>query len=199
MNQTVTNSAFPLSWPPGRPRAERRERSNFDVPSFGCARDELLRELRLLGARDVVISTNVPLRGDGLPYSNHRNPDDPGVAVYFTARDGRPMAFACDRWQKAEDNLRAVQKTIEALRGISRWGTGDMRAAVFTGFAALPAPTPPTPWWEVLGVSAHEPTELVTKAYRRALMHAHPDHGGSGERVHAVEAAYASFKQDRGL
>ena len=42
---------------------------------------ELIWELKRLGARGMVLSTNVELRQDGLPYSNRRRPEDPGVAV----------------------------------------------------------------------------------------------------------------------
>lgn len=52
---------------------------------MGKARDQLLAELRLLGAKGLVVSTNVELRLDGLPYSESRHIADPGVAVYFTS------------------------------------------------------------------------------------------------------------------
>jgi hypothetical protein len=43
----------------------------------------LLNEIKLLGGRLPVISTNVRLRRDGLPYANDHVPDDKGAAVYF--------------------------------------------------------------------------------------------------------------------
>ena len=46
--------------------------------------------------------------------------------------------------------MQAIAKTIEALRGINRWGTGDMMEAAFKGFSALPAPDTNKPWREVL-------------------------------------------------
>jgi hypothetical protein len=200
--QPITNSAFPLSWPPGRKRTEphRRAVAKFGQRSFAVARDELLAELkRLGGVRQIVLSTNVELRQDGLPYAGRRAPDDPGVALYFVDRKGRQMAFACDRWRHIEDNMRAIEKTVEALRGIERWGSGEMLDAAFTGFQALPAPPAAKPWWEVLGCPAHAPTADVHLAYRRALMNAHPDRAGSSEQVHAVESAYAAFRAERGL
>ncbi len=50
-----------------------------------------------------------------------RKPDDRGVAVYFTHLR-RSMCFTCDKWDQVEDNLYAIVKTIETLRGIERWG-----------------------------------------------------------------------------
>jgi hypothetical protein len=91
--------AYPLTWAAMYPRTPRaqRESARFEV-SFSTARDELLNELRLLGATNVIISSNVPLRRDGLPYANFREPEDPGVAVYFKWRQ-KPYVMRCDRWQ----------------------------------------------------------------------------------------------------
>jgi len=216
---------FPLCWPAARPRtpAHKRERSDFcrirteyvgtagqggharktrERVSFAAARDELLAELGRLGAKDLVLSTNVELRRDGLPYADRRQPADPGVAVYFRHK-GREVVFACDRWDRVEDNLRAVAKTIEALRGIDRWGTGDMVEAAFTGFAALPPAggiAPPRKWWVVLGVEAHAPTADVLAAYRRLVLECHPDrNGGDDARMKEVNGAYEQFKKERGL
>lgn len=203
MSQPVTNTAYPLTWPAGRQRTPdyRRTTAKFGDRSFAVARDTLLAEVRRLGGvKQIILSTNVELRQDGLPYAGRRAPDDPGVALYFIDRKGRQMALACDRWRHIEDNMRAIEKTIEALRGIERWGSGEMLDAAFTGFQALPAAAPTTRHWaSVLNVSISASTDEIEFAYRRALMNAHPDRGGSNERVHAVEAAWAAFKKDRGL
>src|SRR3546814_3202380 len=74
--------AFPLAWPVGWPRVARRKSAPFGM-TMAAARDHLMNELRLMGARYPVLSTNVELRRDGLPYAIKREPDDPGVAVYF--------------------------------------------------------------------------------------------------------------------
>lgn len=42
-----------------------------------------------------------------------------GVAVYFTLK-GQQFCFACDHWDEIKDNMQAIHKTIEALRGIER-------------------------------------------------------------------------------
>ena len=146
----------------------------------------------MLGGINPILSTNIPLRRDGLPYANHRQPDDKGVAVYFTYK-GRQMCFACDKWDKVEDNIQAVRKTIEALRGIARWGTGDMMERAFTGFEALPAPgqRAKRPWWQVLGVHQDATPEEIKAAYRRQAMACHPDHGGNEALMAEVNAAYS--------
>lgn len=184
--------AFPLQWPNGRPRARRRERSRFSV-TFAKARDELFRELSLMGARLPVLSTNVPLRRDGLPYANQPEPSDPGVAVYFQWKD-RQVAFACDRWDRVRDNVQAVRHTIAALRGLDRWGTGDMVEAAFRGFEALPPPS--SGWRSILGLPASTSLDEVEARYRAMAKAAHPDAGGDAERMAALNGAIRAARQE---
>ncbi len=96
-----------MQWPSGWPQTAQRRSSHFDT-RFAQARDGLLEEIRRLGGTQTILSTNVELRRDGLPYANQRNPEDPGVAVYFQ-QDGRPRVITCDRWLKVEDNIQAVR------------------------------------------------------------------------------------------
>jgi hypothetical protein len=74
-----------------------------------------------MGGTGVILSTNIPLRNDGLPYANSREPNDPGVAVYFRYQK-RDLCFACDAYTSVRENAYAIAKTVEALRGIERWG-----------------------------------------------------------------------------
>jgi len=186
--------AFPLCWPAGWPRVQRRERSRFGL-TFAAARDELFVELTRMGARQIILSTNVALRRDGLPYANEKDPADPGVAVYFQ-RKGKSMTFACDRWDRVRDNIRAICKTIEALRGIERWGASDMMERAFTAFVALPAPgqTVTLSCWQVLGIAPGSTRDLIDRAYRAKARDAHPDSGGSREAWDALTAAYEQAK-----
>lgn len=177
--------AYPLQWPAGRPRTNRPERSRFGV-SFAVARNRLFDELRLMGARLPVLSTNVELRRDGLPYARQSEPDDRGAAVYFEWK-GRQMAFGCDRWDRVRDNVQAIRHTIAALRGLDRWGTGDMVEAAFMGFEALPAPEA---WWIVLGCPPEASADAIQRAFRRQAMDAHPDRGGSVEAFQRIQRAY---------
>lgn len=181
--------AYPLAWPDGWARTKRPERSRFNV-SFDKARQELEWEIQRMGGRYVVISTNVPLRRDGRPYASqgHR-PDhgDAGVAVYFE-RDGKQMVFACDRWDYVQDNMRAIQKTIDAMRGIERWGASDMMERAFSAFQALP---PPKHWRDILAMPKDMPAtrENIVSAYRMLAAVRHPDRGGSTEAMAELNAA----------
>lgn len=173
-------------------------RATFDA-AFAKSRDEIVREIKLLTGSwpdpKIVISTNIALRRDGLPLANQRKPDDPGVAVYFLYKKAQ-RCFACDRWDRIEDNLRAIAKTIEALRGISRWGTGDMLDAAFAGFTALPPPEKAAAsrsWWDVLGVPRTADEATVKAAYRRKASAAHPDKGGTNEQMADLNVAMSAF------
>ncbi|EON33793.1 heat shock protein DnaJ domain-containing protein [Gordonia terrae C-6] len=157
-------------------------------------RTELLRQLRLLKATDVVISSNLRLRQDGFPYSGQRQPEDTGIAVYFKL-NGEDQCIPCDKWTTVEHNLRAIILTIEALRGLDRWGAKEMVHAAFRGFKALPAeaivtPFTAKPWHEVLEVSPTASPETIKAAYRAQLKKHHPDHGGREADLIAVQRAY---------
>lgn len=172
--------AFPLQWPAGRPRAKRRHDARFKS-SLAKARDHLMDEIRLLGGRQAILSSNLELRLDGLPYANQRSPADSGIAVYFTYKNAQ-HCFACDDWRRVEDNVRAVGKTIEALRGVARWGTGDMMERAFQGFIALPSPAQ---WWHVLGFESMSDLSRneVDVRFKKLAMQRHPDRGGSADAM----------------
>jgi hypothetical protein len=196
-------TAYPLCWPPGRPATKQRIVQQRFQTTFADARDACLREIKLLGGlpREVVISTNIPLRRDGLPYSTDFNKamPQPGVAVYFK-RKGKDLCFACDCWAHVQDNMHAISLTIAALRGIARWGTGDMMEAAFTGFQALPAPgesSGDNPW-RVLGVAINATEEQVKEAYRILAKKLHPDnpHTGNRENFDRLQKAYNLISQN---
>ncbi len=189
---STEQSAFPLSWPLSRPRTPRHQirPSAFGKHSLAAARDELLRELSRLGAARVVISTNIPLRKDGLPRADWRNPDDAGVAIYFRLRD-RPTVFACDRWVKVEHNIWAIASTIAAQRGVTRWGSVEMEQA-FSSYAALPPPTTEANnCWTVLELPFGSSVDLINERYRLLSQVRHPDRGGTQEAMAALNKARA--------
>lgn len=197
--------AYPLCWPPGWRRITNnlyRSRARFDT-SLSRARDGLFDELELMGAESIVLSTNIPLRRDGLPYAGMAQPKDPGAAVYFMKGPygkKRQYVLACDRWEKVEDNIQALRLSVAAMRGLERWGASEVLERAFTGFAALPAPAAPKDWWEILGLTSVASAAQI-KAARNALARDfHPDSGNrpSSEKMAEVNRAYEEA-QKRGL
>lgn len=202
----MTITAFPLTWPEGWKRTPLSQQA---VGRFGVAktrgswttRDEisiseatnrLLQELERMSVsrHEVVLSTNLQLRLDGLPRSGQAAPRDPGAAVYW--RDpfnGQPRSMAIDRYTKVEQNIAALAATIEAMRAIERHGGAVVLERAFTGFAALPAPGAARAWWAVLGVSESATADEIRAAHRRLASQHHPDKGGTAEQMAAINKA----------
>lgn len=172
--------AFPLYWPEGWPRTKYRGGSRFNQ-GFGQAREFLFAEIRRMGGTNVVLSTNVPLRNDGLPRANMPNPADPGAAVYFKHKK-HDLVFACDKYQKCTDNVYAIAKTIEAMRGIERWGASELLERAFTGFKALPEKGSQA-WREILGIPREQfvTRQVIEDRFRELVKERHPDAGGNDE------------------
>jgi hypothetical protein len=135
--------------------------------------------LQRIGARYAVISSNLELRRDGLPRSAQREPEDPGIAVYF-ALDGKPHCLPCDTYTQIAQNIAAVAAHIEATRAIERYGVASV-AEMFAGFLALPSPEEARPWREVLGLHREPRITIadVEPRYRVLAAECHPDTGGS--------------------
>jgi hypothetical protein len=191
--------AYPLTWPVGWPRTPHREQARFRV-SLATARSSLLSELALMSATDVIVSSNAVLLRDGRIAAKQPRLDDPGVAVYFTL-DDQARCIPCDRWDQLVDNVRAIGLAVAALRGLERWGAGEMVRAAFRGFAALPAGGPSGdangPWWSVLGMAPTASDGEVNAAYRRLAREHHPDAGGDAERFRAIAEAYQQARETR--
>ncbi len=216
---------YPLAWPngwrrtpasqrlPGRFATHGRQYTSdgqqswrtLEAITIAGARDRVLRELRLFGVLegDAIISTNLQLRLDGLPIGKQRQPDDPGVAVYWQRPAERgTKCMAIDQYTRVEHNLAAIAATLEAMRAIERHGGAQILERAFMGFEALPAPgTITVPWRQVLGLDQQGivvTREEVERAYRRLRSEHHPDKGGDAGRFHAVQVAYEQAQQELG-
>ena len=184
--------AYPLTWPQGWPRKKSHQRSRAKFSTSGRVLSvmdgiqRVLLELERLGVKrdDLVISTDIPTRLDGLPRSD-RSVVDPGVAVYWRkGKDTRCMAI--DRYDRVADNLAAIAATLEAMRAIKRHGGAEILDRAFTGFVALPAPEQ---WWQVLGVAESATGEEIDTAWRRLAARHHPDRGGDNAQMARINAA----------
>lgn len=202
-------AAYPLQWPAGWPRTKayarkgapfhRHERQYASEPGGvdvvkkrdltimdGCER--ALNELARMGIdrQDVVISTNVRTRLDGLPRSGEPKPDDPGVAVYWETRKREHRVMAIDRYTEVADNLAAVALTLAAMRAIERHGGAQILDRAFTGFDALPAPGDEWKWRdEFRGLSP----DAIDRRYRELAALHHPDKGGDDATMAAINRA----------
>ena len=204
-------AAYPLQWPTGWPRTSAFQRKGA---SFGKSErqysadrqhswtrrrdltvsdgvERVLAELGRMGIdrQDIVVSTNVRTRLDGLPRSGERKPDDPGAAVYWETRKHDHRVMAIDRYTEVADNLAAIALTLEAMRAIERHGGAQILDRAFTGFVALPAPDSVTEWYDVLGVKPTATKGEIDAAYRSLMQTAHPDRGGSHNQAATLNRA----------
>jgi hypothetical protein len=144
-------------------------------------------ELRRLGAKTPVISSNLRRNQDGsITASQAKMLSDPGVAVYFRLHD-QPRVLACDKWTSAADNMAAIAGHIEATRAQQRYGVGTLDQA-FAGYAALPpvGGTQGGDWRAELGFQPGDrpiTLDVVEARYRALLRERHPDRGGSHDAV----------------
>ena len=228
-------NAYPLQWPVGWKRTEPswRQVARFsgstrkytDTGSYRLSRDltiaegrqRVLQELTRMGLQrdDVVISTNLPLRLDGEPRGDAREPADPGVAIYWQESTGARRVMAIDIYTLlAPHNVRCwraviAPRTLDAMRAIERHGGQpghrSKRRAVRTGFTALPAPggsASTRSWREVLGFDNHHgqiSAELLRERFRSRASSAHPDKGGTDAEMSELNIAYERAKEELGL
>lgn len=225
----MTITASPLTWPHGwkrtAPGARRRAKFSRSETVYNTApsgqqtswnrkRDmtisdgtyRVLTELTRMGIvrEDIIISTNVELRLDGLPRSNQRAPADPGVAVYWTEIGHKaPKVMAIDLYDTVADNLAAIAATLEAMRAIERHGGAAILDRAFTGFTALPSPETAgaPPWIDILWKDEDEPEDITLKVaetqYRRRRSETHPDkHGGDAAQFNLVQRAWEQAQQE---
>lgn len=198
---------FPLCWPEGwtRTKQSMRVASKYQVTE-DRARRELEKGLASLGAARWVITTNKPLRLDGLPMASARSPDDPGVSVWWVdnaeaararAHGGTPAqkVIACDQWETTRENMRAIGLTIEALRAIQRSGATQIldRAVAAFKVPALPAGRP---WWAVvLDIDVPTTEEEISRAFKKQAKVCHPDQGGTFEKWRELELATKTARE----
>ena len=208
-------NSYPLHWPAGwkRTASSNRKRANFNsrkdtgasyrmkralTVSEGIKR--VLDSLQKMGipSYQVIISTNMAVRNDGLPYSGRKDPEDPGAAVYWrpygSSADTQHKCIAIDQYDRLADNLAAIAGTLDAMRAIERWGGADILDRAFQGFAALPEYVSHG-WHNVLGVAADAPHAEVEAAYKKLRGQHHPDRGGNGDLFHAIQEAWKQYQE----
>ncbi len=118
------------------------------------------------------------------------------MVAYFSY-DGAAVAIPCDRWIKIEHNVKAIALTIEAMRGMERWGAKHMIRAMFTGFKALPASSK-RHWTDVLGIASTCGKDFAEMAFRTLAKKHHPDNGGDTALMQEVNAAWSECKAEKG-
>lgn len=175
--------------------------------SYTDTLDRLEREMRHLGATDIVILVDADhsqIRNDGWPKSTMR-PRTPGVIVTFETPVFGALRYESGKFNAWEQNLRAVAMTLERLRAVDRYGC--TKGEQYTGWKALPSGIQAGEW-----SNAEEAMRFITQTagivgtvtnlreivsnpdavdvwWKRAARKAHPDAGGSDELMAKVNRA----------
>ncbi len=207
-------SAHPLTWPADWPRTEAgfQKEGRFGTrklragSSYARAEDitiaeavtRVLAELDRMGIHrdDIVISTNVKTRLDGLPRGNEREPSDKGAAVYWETRAGARRVMAIDQYTSVANNLAAIAATLDAMRAIERHGGAQILDRAFTGFTALPAPEAKRTWREVMGIAGTPSPQFLKGQFHSLASVMHPDKGGSHQAMAELNVAYEEAKKE---
>jgi len=189
----MINEGYPLQFPNNWKRTIKTERARFGNHSVFQAIYMLRNEIEKLGGKNLVISTNLLLKINGFAYSSQSPPEDSGVAVYFMLKD-KEQCFPCDRWNRVEHNIWAIYKSIEAIRGLDRWGAKDMVESAFKGFQALPSPGQETKSnvRYFRGINSFGEGKAI---FRNLAIELHPDKGGNADEFMELNKQFVQFKQ----
>lgn len=201
-----------VTWPGRMTPADQRRPARYDA-SPNKTRDELLRELELLGATDVFIQgaySDDQIRLDGMPRAGAA-PSHPGIILTYTTARGT-FQLPCDTFQSPEQNLRAIVLTLQRLRLIEETGV-KTHGRQYEGFKALPPATADAPMSPataaasltiLAGVGEDEAAvamqilrsrEYFNVMYRRAAMRTHPDRGGRQDLFERLQRAAEAIEK----
>lgn len=156
-----------------------------------------------VSAKDAILTAFIPknqIRADGWPLASAKAAE-PGLILSFTS-NGHLREFAADHYDDWKDNLSAVAKILEALRGINRWG-GASAGKQYAGFSPVvynssqaastqAAPGPfASPEAAAVFIARHadgwsagqisDNSLALKSAYNAASIKLHPDTGGTHE------------------
>jgi len=143
------------------------------------------------------------LKRNGETYSNFRQPDDVGVAVYWVTREYGEKSIACDKWVTVQENLHALRLSFDAFRLIQRAGATQVLERAFTAFGELPGAVNvrvERPWYEVFGfpkeLVQHLTLAMAEAKYRELAQQVHPDRTGSDTLMIELNQARERMQKD---
>lgn len=196
----------------------RRLTSPFRVGA-GRTQGDLKSEIAAVGVIHAVIQADLDLsdiRLDGVPRANARYLTGRVIVSFDHPRLG-PLSMPCWEFADLWDNLRAVAKTLEALRAVDRYGV-TQRAEQYRGWSQLPparAAIVPSQWsspveaarfliqtaqvnfTDIDARSAARDAVDLRAVYHAAAAKAHPDAGGSEQLMRTVNAAREMISQQQ--
>lgn len=210
-------------WQPMQTRVNtsgKRRKSPFGARHV-TVMDDLERELRALGAEEIVIEGGFQLqhiRNDGWPRSS-ASASHPDIRLNFNGKHGA-MSFSCGTYMKWEDNLRAIGLVMQDLRLMAEKGVGT-GTEQYRGWTALPpAGGIQMAEWGTAEEAAREivtlgmedgrvPSDFDVRTaisnpatlrewFKNAAKRCHPDTGGSDAQMARLNRARDFIEKARG-
>lgn len=191
----------------------RPKRSQFDS-TWSQTLATLMDETRHLGAREFVLMLDVvesDIRLDGQIRANAR-PASEATAVAIESPSKGSLLFATDRFDRWQDNARAIALGIEALRKVERYGIVQSDEQ-YRGWQALPPGTP----MPAAKMTVEQAIQLLTEAagncgtfdplhdpdqidvaFRMAARRNHPDVGGDADTFRQITEARDLLRREVG-
>lgn len=205
----------PVVWSrPITPVDQRRGRGTFKA-TWTETQAMLRLELDRLHAHNVVLAadfTEADLKADGLPRANARQPQFPGVEIFFDSVHG-PLVYGTDTHVFWQHNVRAIALSLQALRSVDRYGV-TRASEQYKGWRVLTAgpvehtlPGGMTRHEAALFVAQHsgrvdvaataamieDSREIAISYARTAAKRLHPDAGGSSALFDQLQRAKAAL------
>lgn len=174
-----------LTWPETKQRTAGRRSSPFRPHEVATEQRELENEMLRWGVRRFIVSRNNQRIFAG----------DPAVAVWWLDRKNQLRVLACDKWDSLAANMHALCLTLNAMRGLERWGAYTAEQAAEGARPALPPPAGAgaPDWRKILGSIDGIPRDkqlvLCEHAYRSMSREAAGNEPRQRELNLAIEAA----------
>lgn len=149
--------------------------------------EELGNQMRLWGVSDWTI--NNPQ--GALLRSADQTVQQRTVKLTYT-KTGRSVTLMMAKQRRAVDNLRVLYLAVEAMRLNERRGISDVIESAYLQLAAPAAELDP---YELLEIRSGASIEVAEAAYKAKVREAHPDRGGSPQRMTQLNEAIDQIRK----
>jgi hypothetical protein len=158
------------------------------MKSWAETMDELAEQMRLWGVSDW--EANYP--SGARMKSNDQTEAQRTVQLTYT-KNGKSVTLTMGKQRRAVDNLRVLYLAIEAMRLNERRGISDV---IESAYLQLAAPAEELDSYELLEIRPGASLEVAEAAYKAKVRDAHPDRGGSVDRMKQLNKAIEDIRKN---
>lgn len=158
------------------------------VKSWSETMDDLAEQMRMWGVTDW--ETNHP---SGARSKTDYQTDAQRTVKLTYNKNGHSVTLVMGNQRRAVDNLRVLYLAVEAMRLNERRGISDVIKSAYLQLAAPAADVDP---YELLEIRPSASLDVAEAAYKAKVREAHPDRGGSAERMKQLNKAIEQIRKD---